>query len=136
MGWWSATPKKAKKSRWQSNGGATLPPVQMESLCRWLADLGYADSGMDLSPLKFAEIKAWAEVSACPVTPWIIETLRKGSEAFVKGYHEGRKASSTPPWSDREAAQAQASQRIAASLSAIKSGAGASELNPIKPDRP
>lgn len=124
MGWWTATPKKSKRSRWQSAGGASLPPVQMQSLCGWLSDLGYAESGMDLSALTFREIGAWANACAIPLTPWIAETLRKGSEAFIKGHREGQKQASNPPWTlaetDREAAQAMASSRIAESLRAIR----------------
>ena len=51
---------------------------------------------MDLSPLSYAEIKAWAEMMAVPLTPRIAESLRKGSEAFISGQQEGAQAAFFP----------------------------------------
>lgn len=120
MGWWSATPKKSKQTRWQANGGGALPPVQLETVANWLAELGYVGQAMDLVPLSYVEIEAWAKLTAKPIDAWTVETLRLGSEAFIRGNNEGKKASSNPPWVDREASQAAASRRIAAGLAAFR----------------
>lgn len=74
-------------------------PDSMHIYMEYMNELGFfVENGFGISPLPYAEIKAWAELQEISLTPFESRLLRRISQAYVSQYNISSKSGSESPY--------------------------------------
>lgn len=98
-----AADERTRGQRMRADDGlqrAPLPPIEAGAyLHGYLFDAGPTGHGAaGPVPLGYADIEAWARLTATPLAPWEAQTLRELSRAYVAELRAGEDPASAPPW--------------------------------------
>ncbi|MGE4267180.1 MAG: hypothetical protein AB7F25_07075 [Deferribacterales bacterium] len=78
-------------------------PDSMQIYMEYMNELGFfIENGFGISPLPYAEIKAWAELQEISLTPFESRLLRRISHAYVSQYNSSSKPGSESPYKVEE----------------------------------